>query len=223
MTISDQEKAARAERKRRRAEIRKLPGKAARRAARIAWKMETPVFDAYKRRDDVLRSLGFASYADYLQSDLWATLRKRCLGRYRHRCHMCGNRATCVHHRSYDKGTLTGKCPHALVALCHPCHKAIEFQNGEKTHLFLANRAILARRKQKPSASNLPAEFIHHWNEQVQPHTGQGCPITPQRVGESTPGNETPSRGSVITAPGPRRSTTTERLEPAQSRDLEGQ
>lgn len=114
-----------------------------------------------------------------------------------------------------------------VIKHCYETARSIaRYERIENPTQFSANiiaEAIDSVRIQDNSATISPAEQRHRCQAGVQPHSGQGCPITPPRVGESTPGNETPSRGSVVTAPGPRRSTTTERLEPAQSRDLEGQ
>ena len=33
----------------------------------------------YKQRDEVLRSIGFQSYKEYLESDLWKSIRSRVL------------------------------------------------------------------------------------------------------------------------------------------------
>lgn len=236
---------ARAEQKRAERDSRRTPKKPRKTTATQKRPAKRPQRDqpsGYRLRARSLATLGFSSYREYLQSNLWDRIRSRVLRRDRFQCKSCLAPATQVHHRHYAFDVMAGRNIGPLISLCRDCHKQIEFHNGQKSKLGTANKILadnirstrsasriaiarhaIATNLPQPSASGLSAEFIQHWNEQAQPHSGQGCPITPQRVGESTPGNETPSRGSVITAPGPRRSTTTERLEPAQSRDLEGQ
>jgi hypothetical protein len=96
----------------------------------------------YTRRDALLKELGFASYAEYLQSDLWARIRRRVLGRYRSKCQACGGPASEVHHKHYSLKVLSGKHIIGLKAICRECHARIEFADGMKTALPVANRRM---------------------------------------------------------------------------------
>ena len=73
------------------------------------------------QREQRLRRLGFDSYADYLDSPEWQSVK----GRYRasslpQDCHICGAAAEVMHHKTYDRvgeEDLTDLAP-----LCHGCH-----------------------------------------------------------------------------------------------------
>ena len=89
------------------------------------------------------KSLGFASYNDYLKSDLWLGIRQSVLDRAGGRCECCGRPAQCVHHFLYHIGVMTGKSLDSLVALCMGCHKAGEFtREGNKRKHGKANKQI---------------------------------------------------------------------------------
>lgn len=81
--------------------------------------------DGYKKRDEVLFRLGFASYRDYLRSNAWKAIREAKLA-IDPQCEICGDKAQQVHHISYRKNTLTGKNPRGLVSVCESCHTKIE-------------------------------------------------------------------------------------------------
>lgn len=70
------------------------------------------------------------SYQEYLKSDEWAELRLQILERDSNQCVACGFSARDVHHRSYDKHTMSGERLFKLVSLCSDCHHAIHF-DGE--------------------------------------------------------------------------------------------
>lgn len=82
-----------------------------------------------------LRRLGFASYHDYLQSDLWRAKRaeymasdlpKTCLG--------CGSDRITLHHRTYTR--LGREQLLDLLPLCRDCHKRVhEYEQTHKTSL----------------------------------------------------------------------------------------
>lgn len=92
----------------------------------------------YAKRDRVLDLLGFADYAEYLQSPLWRKIRREFL--YVHRlCRCCGSRAKQIHHRSYSEAVLKGENHAELVAICRKCHEKIEFRRGKKCSLQEAN------------------------------------------------------------------------------------
>jgi hypothetical protein len=81
----------------------------------------------YRARNATLRTLGFESYAEYLESKLWAGIRERVLERDKYRCRLCNLKALSVHHTSYDKETLLGLELKWLAAICSSCHRRIEF------------------------------------------------------------------------------------------------
>ena len=102
-------------------------------------------FQCYAARSMALTEIGFASYQEYLDSNLWKSIRRRVLARDSKRCQSCGEKAEAVHHKKYtvavlrgDKGALP-----SLVSLCHTCHHLIEFgEHGEKLDLAGANARL---------------------------------------------------------------------------------
>lgn len=99
-------------------------------------------------RGIILRKMGYASYKIYLQSDLWAKIRRKVL-EDRPNCEMCAKPAQCVHHRSYGESVLRGeqvlqgRGKGSLVSLCMGCHQKIEFTcDGYKRRLANANNRL---------------------------------------------------------------------------------
>lgn len=68
----------------------------------------------------------FATYSDYLQSDIWQAKRAHRLEIDLHRCRTCndGERLE-VHHVRYPKMLGTEGIESDLITLCHDCHLAI--------------------------------------------------------------------------------------------------
>lgn len=95
----------------------------------------------YINRNRVLAKMGFASYQDYLKSDLWRSIREKVLSTSGG-CKKCGKQAECVHHLDYSKQTLNGERLNKLVKLCNKCHYSIEFDGSEK---LLATNEIASR------------------------------------------------------------------------------
>lgn len=101
---------------------------------------------AYTKRDAALLKLGFGSYASYLDSDLWKSIRAKVLIRDKRRCRCCKEPAFQVHHDSYGEATLRGDAFDRLFAICEKCHKEIEFAPNGRKFTFDEVRENLARR-----------------------------------------------------------------------------
>jgi len=115
----------------------------------------------YKQRDEVLKSIGFSSYKEYLASNLWKSIRARVLREFS-TC-QCGKPATQVHHRSYKKRYLLGrgKLRLAMKPICEDCHKQIEFDGDQKTSLGRANAKLADIAKAaKESGVVIPAKHF---------------------------------------------------------------
>jgi len=103
----------------------------------------------YEERVWSLARMGYTSYAAYLASDRWAGIRLRVMARCGGVCEVCrGRPAGTVHHRGYGLATMTGQRLDSLVACCHGCHRAAEFDGERKVSLDEANRRLseMARR-----------------------------------------------------------------------------
>jgi hypothetical protein len=112
-----------------------------------------------------LKHLGFQSYQEYLQSDLWKSIRERVLVRDNRICKACNAQANTVHHLIYNFKVLSGEFDDALVALCIDCHKRIEFdRNDKKRDLKHANQVLKSllgnKRKRFLSAREIESQLL---------------------------------------------------------------
>jgi len=80
----------------------------------------------YVERNRMLVAMGFATYGDYLRSDLWAKIRARVFGECGNLCFVCGKWGHFVHHRQYTADNLAGRSLDGLSPVCKPCHDLIE-------------------------------------------------------------------------------------------------
>ncbi len=97
---------------------------------------------SYAQRNELIRvELGFESYQEYLESDLWASIRARAMKRYgkgrrgkRRRCWVCLSPwvATQVHHVVYTRNNLKGFTVTNLKPVCDLCHGTAEFLGSKK-------------------------------------------------------------------------------------------
>lgn len=92
-------------------------------------------------REQTLKEMGYSSYAEYLASDLWKSIRKQVLDNAK-KCVLCKGKPTEVHHKNYHRPTLEGKTIDSLVPLCRFCHYRIEFTKGKKNSLATANTKL---------------------------------------------------------------------------------
>jgi 5-methylcytosine-specific restriction endonuclease McrA len=84
-------------------------------------------------RDRRLLAIGFASYAEYLDSDLWKSIRARVFAEKGRECVCCGSQATEVHHTRYKSEEITGANLRHLHPVCGVCHYKVGFkENGKK-------------------------------------------------------------------------------------------
>lgn len=107
------------------------------------WRKEHPKRlhsgNSYLSRLVALRSLGFRSYGEYLNSDLWRTIRTKVLRVKGRLCFMCGKPATSVHHNRYHRNDLIGANLSFLFPVCDDCHKHVEFsRHGKKVDVGTA-------------------------------------------------------------------------------------
>lgn len=99
----------------------------------------------YRQRNETLRRLGLGDYRNYLDSELWKSIRARVMKRDRFKCCVCRNKFHCVHHHDYDPATLLGKSIDRLFSLCEEHHKAVEFSENGRKRKFAEVREELRR------------------------------------------------------------------------------
>lgn len=77
--------------------------------------------------NDERQSQWWVQYKAYLNSNIWVDKRARALSRDKNICQGCLlNRATEVHHKSYEFVDFKGSEPlFDLVSLCNPCHEKL--------------------------------------------------------------------------------------------------
>lgn len=101
----------------------------------------------FSERDRTLQSIGFMSYADYLQSDLWdwlkTTLREDPTSK---QCWCCKSPTGLVwHHRNYGIAVLIGNfsnSPPVIIRLCSECHKAIHSDENQWFDMEIVERRM---------------------------------------------------------------------------------
>lgn len=135
----------------------------------------------------LLRSLGFATYADYLRSPLWRRIRAGFLSWHRY-CFLCPCRAVQVHHIVYSRRNLLGQSTRGLRALCRACHLEVEFDGDRKRTLREAQLALkkLAWQRRKapaPVRSPLDDEFLAHLGRSLD----EPLQLLEQRWGQEGP------------------------------------
>lgn len=94
-----------------------------------------------KQRNFVLQQYGYASYNDYLKSELWQSIRSQVLENAICVCG-CGKVANQVHHRAYSEANLLGKTFRGLTPINRDCHFNIEFDEDRKCSLGEANQKL---------------------------------------------------------------------------------
>lgn len=105
-----------------------------------------PSLAAYADRNAILREMGFQSYKDYLESQLWKSIRERVLARDKRACCACGGDAWQVHHTVYTRAAMEGRDITSLESICGGCHEWAEFtKKGTKRSLAQANRRMMHR------------------------------------------------------------------------------
>lgn len=99
----------------------------------------------YASRNSYLKNMGFASYADYLKSDLWKDIKSRVFEEKGRDCLICMKPASVLHHLRYHYDDLQGKTLENIVPLCNGCHHDCEFVLGIKVSLQEAREAYLKK------------------------------------------------------------------------------
>lgn len=74
-------------------------------------------YEAYRRRNLILKALGFDSYQSYLVSDLWKQIRAAKL-KMDGACYACFRPANQVHHKRYTVANLKGLTLGNLMSVC---------------------------------------------------------------------------------------------------------
>lgn len=102
---------------------------------------------SYEERARNLRSLGFRSYREYLDSDLWNRIKRLVYKQKGSSCMLCGEPATELHHNRYHRNDLLGKKTKYISPICRNCHRRIEFDGDEKVSVPSARREFRKARK----------------------------------------------------------------------------
>ncbi|MBK3780107.1 hypothetical protein G3A43_07540 [Paraburkholderia aspalathi] len=85
--------------------------------------------DLQESRDEILLSLGYHDYENYLSRALWKRIKQRVLERDDWMCRRCNGKALLVHHRSYSRAVLEGLDDSKLASICEGCHHIVEFRD----------------------------------------------------------------------------------------------
>lgn len=100
----------------------------------------------YEKRRSALKSIGFATYPEYLSSETWANVKSRVMERDHRQCRLCNaSEAYTAHHMKYTVAALAGDDISEIYSICKSCHYYIEF-DGEKK---LTNPGVISDRMAK--------------------------------------------------------------------------
>ena len=113
----------------------------------------------YTERNKNLLALGFRSYAEYLNSEMWKIIRGLAFEKHGTSCVSCEKRATQLHHSSYDMKTLAGADLSHLHPVCKQCHEAAEIVDGEKASHKNANEKIGLQTPSKRQQAKIRVEY----------------------------------------------------------------
>lgn len=108
----------------------------------------------YHSRNSYLKNMGFASYQDYLASDIWKGIREQVYATKGSLCFTCSGAATVLHHLRYSREDLLGETLENIVPLCRTCHHEFEFSAGVKVSLSSALDAYRSKREVYLSQAN---------------------------------------------------------------------
>ena len=92
-----------------------------------------------------LFTLSQDNYEAYLATPQWKSIRRRVVKRDGGLCRLCGSRAQCVHHISYEQNVMIGQKDSDLISLCRACHKGLEYDG--KRHRDEAEKLALLTAK----------------------------------------------------------------------------
>lgn len=97
----------------------------------------------WDEQKQVLKSLGYNNYKEYVAGIRWADIRDKVFRTKGKKCIVCTRNATVIHHREYSKEVLEGTNITPLEPLCWDCHNTIEYdKRGNKIDLVAANNKL---------------------------------------------------------------------------------
>lgn len=90
------------------------------------------------------KKLGFSTYDQYLDSDIFKGIKESVLKIHDNKCCCCGNLADQIHNIKYTYENMSGKNYKDLVSICKKCHHKIEFnKNGERiSNILIINKNL---------------------------------------------------------------------------------
>lgn len=91
-----------------------------------------------RTRNKELEKMGFNSYTQYLDSELWDSIRQRVVQYKGWRCCTCGAPHTEIHHYDYSPESLRGDDLTNLWPICGTCHKEVHFPQGRYVPVDIA-------------------------------------------------------------------------------------
>lgn len=132
--------------------------------------------------DGWLRDLGFASYAAYLNSGLWARIRSRVFDAKGRQCLRCGGKARQVHHRLYSPAVMRGDDIEPLEPICGDCHERehglhrVRIKVTTQKKPQPPRKRSKARKKHKPKRRNSGVAIRERCTVCGREHRGPGGP-----------------------------------------------
>lgn len=100
----------------------------------------------FKHLNKSLEILGFSTYEEYLNSDVWKKIRKKVLKRNCYKCQACGSVNNLnVHHTRYGYKVLQSGKGGGLYVLCNRHHKKVHqlVRDNKSMSLRKATREVI--------------------------------------------------------------------------------
>ena len=116
-------------------------------------------------RSKALTNLGFETYGDYLNSNLWKVIKYHILDRDVRYCRgrKCNTKTTEVHHLTYIEASLSGQIPHVLLTLCPNCQDKVNYDNGVKRSIADMAKATLEMMTDTKIVKGVSNPIVGRW------------------------------------------------------------
>lgn len=93
------------------------------------------------------RSIGFKTYEDYLESELWQRIRDYLTRKYTYRCTFCRDPTTELFHSGYNVDHLLSRDINSTIPVCKQCRRRIEWPDNTTRLSSVELQAAIAKLK----------------------------------------------------------------------------
>jgi hypothetical protein len=112
---------------------------------------------------EILKSLGFKSYKDYLNSELWKIIKEVVLARDVHHCRCCGATGDNVFRYTDSKAAFLGAQPELLITVCNQCLRDIYYEGRRKRSLRGSQKFMLEQVTRTKIVKGVSNPRVGYW------------------------------------------------------------